>query len=79
MLCTRRSQRVVHFGVRWSVRARVNLWFPARSLAVRRSRSDLGARRGPPMATQEQRLKPTHYRLSAPAVGLWSRRAVSYT
>lgn len=60
MLCARRSQRMVHLGVRWSVRIRVSLWFPARGMALRRGRSYMGARSGSPMATQEQIFKLTH-------------------
>jgi hypothetical protein len=52
-----RSQRVVHLRVRCSVRARVNLWFPARGLALRSSRSYLGARCASPMATQGETFK----------------------
>lgn len=72
LLCTRRSQRVVHLRVRWSVRARVHLWFPARGMAVRRGRSDLGARRGSPRSTQEQGFKLTHCTLLE--AGLRTRR-----
>jgi hypothetical protein len=44
ILCPRRSERLVHFGVRGRMRDCLNLRLPARCVAVRARRSNLGQR-----------------------------------